>query len=223
MIAPRKGHRTKGKKQSAMIGYLEGKLLRKGDDRILVLANQVGYEVLLPAFVMNTFRAKSVGDPVSIYIYHQQTERQPKPILIGFNLEVEKEFFQYFISVEAIGALKAVKALDIPVRDIARAIESKNVYKLKQLKGIGDRTARKIIATLEGKMDKFALIRKSQKEEIPIVEDFSQQVLSVLVDQLGYKIKEAKQMITDAMKRNSNISTPEELFEEVYREEDARS
>jgi Holliday junction DNA helicase RuvA len=223
MIAPRKGHRTKGKKQSAMIGYLEGKLLRKGDDRILVLANQVGYEVLLPAFVMNTFRAKSVGDPVYIYIYHQQTERQPKPILIGFNLEVEKEFFQYFISVEAIGALKAVKALDIPVRDIARAIESKNVHKLKQLKGIGDRTARKIIATLEGKMDKFALIRKSQKEEIPIVEDFSQQVLSVLVDQLGYKIKEAKQMITDAMKRNSNISTPEELFEEVYREEDARS
>ncbi|MDH3955157.1 MAG: helix-hairpin-helix domain-containing protein [Desulfobacteraceae bacterium] len=205
-----------------MIGYLEGKLLRKGNDRILVLANQVGYEVLLPAFVMNTFKAKSVGDPVSIYIYHQQTERQPKPVLIGFNLEVEKEFFQYFISVEAIGALKAVKALDIPVRDIARAIESKNVQTLKQLKGIGDRTARKIIATLEGKMDKFALIRKSQKEEIPIVEDLSQQVLDVLVDQLGYKIKEAKQMITDAMKRNSNISTPEELFEEVYREEDAR-
>ena len=205
-----------------MIGYLEGKLLKKGNDRILVLANQVGYEVLLPAFVMNTFKAKSVGDPVSIYIYHQQTERQPKPVLIGFNLEVEKEFFQYFISVEAIGALKAVKALDIPVRDIARAIESKNVQTLKQLKGIGDRTARKIIATLEGKMDKFALIRKSQKEEIPIVEDLSQQVLDVLVDKLGYKIKEAKQMITDAMKRNSNISTPEELFEEVYREEDAR-
>jgi len=205
-----------------MIGYLEGKLLKKGDDRILVLANQVGYEVLLPAFVMNTFRTKSVGDPVSLYIYHQQTERQPKPVLIGFNLEVEKEFFQYFISVEAVGALKAVKALDIPVRDIARAIESKNVQKLKQLKGIGDRTARKIIATLEGKMDKFALIRRSQMEEVPIVEDLSKQVLNVLVDQLGYKIKDAKQMITDAMKRNRNISTPEELFEEVYREEYAR-
>jgi Holliday junction DNA helicase RuvA len=205
-----------------MIGYLEGKLLRKGDDRILILANQVGYEVLLPAFVMNTFRAKSVGDPVSLYIYHQQTERQPKPVLIGFNLEVEKEFFQYFISVEAVGALKAVKALDIPVRDIARAIESKNVQKLKQLKGIGDRTARKIIATLEGKMDKFALIQMSQKEEVPIVEDLSKQVLDVLVDQLGYKTKDAKQMITDAMKRNRNISTPEELFEEVYREEYAR-
>lgn len=206
-----------------MIGYLEGKLLKKGDDRILVLANQVGYEVLLPVFVMDTIRAKSVGDSVSLYIYHQQTERQPKPVLIGFNLEVEKEFFQYFISVEAIGALKAVKALNIPVRDIARAIESKDLSTLKQLKGIGDRTARKIIATLEGKMDKFALIRKAPEEEVPVVEDLSQQVLDVLVDQLGYNKKEARQMIIDAMERNSTISTPEELFEEVYRGENARS
>jgi Holliday junction DNA helicase RuvA len=204
-----------------MIGYLEGKLLKKEDDRILILANQIGYEVLLPAFVMETFRSKTVGDQVSFYIYYQQTERQPKPILIGFNLEVEKEFFQYFISVEAIGPLKAVKALSIPARDIARAIESKDVNTLKQLKGIGDRTARKIIATLEGKMDKFALIRKSEKIEYPVVEDLSKKVLEVLVRQLGYRTKEAKQMITDAMKRNTTLSTPEELFEEVYREENA--
>ncbi len=206
-----------------MIGYLEGKLLKKEDDRILILVNQVGYEVLLPAFVMETFSSKTVGDQVSLYIYYQQTERQPKPILIGFNLEVEKEFFQYFISVEAIGALKAVKALSIPARDIARAIESKDVNTLKQLKGIGDRTARKIVATLEGKMDKFALIRKSEKIEYPVVENLSKKVLEVLIGQLGYRTKEAKQMITDAMKRNTSISTPEELFEEVYRGENVRS
>ena len=206
-----------------MIGYLEGKLLKKEDDRILILANQVGYEVLLPAFVMETFRSKAMGDQISLYIYYQQTERQPKPILIGFNLEVEKEFFQHFISVEAVGPLKAVKALSIPARDIARAIESNDLNTLKQLKGIGDRTARKIIATLEGKMDKFALIRKSEKVEYPGVEDLSKKVLEVLVHQLGYRTKEAKQMITDAMKRNTTLSTPEELFEEVYRGENARS
>ena len=150
-----------------MIGYLEGKLLRKRDDRILVLANQIGYEILLPAFVMDTFRAKSTGDHVSLYIYYHQTERQPKPVLIGFNLEVEKEFFQHFISVEAIGVLKAIKALTIPVREIARAIETKDINKLKHLKSIGERTARKIIATLEGKMDKFALIQPSQKIDVP--------------------------------------------------------
>jgi Holliday junction DNA helicase RuvA len=204
-----------------MIGYLEGKLLKKEDDRILILANQVGYEVLLPAFVMETLRSKAMGDQISLYIYYQQTERQPKPILIGFNLEVEKEFFQHFISVEAIGPLKAVKALSIPARDIARAIESNDVNTLKQLKGIGDRTARKIIATLEGKMDKFALIRKSEKVEYPQVEDLSKKVLEVLVRQLGYRTTEAKQMITNAMKRNTTLSTPEELFEEVYRGENA--
>ncbi len=206
-----------------MIGYLEGKLLKKEGDRILLLANQVGYEVLLPAVVMETFRAKKVGDEVSLYIYHQQTERQPKSVLIGFNLEVEKEFFQYFISVEDIGPLKAVKALNVPVRDIARAIESKDIHKLKQLKGIGDRTARKIIATLEGRMNKFALIRELEKAKVPVVEDFSKQVLDVLIIQLGHRTTDAKKMIAEAMKRNSAIATPEELFEEVYRGENSLS
>jgi Holliday junction DNA helicase RuvA len=202
-----------------MIGYLEGKLLKKEGDRILLLANQVGYEVLLPSIVMETFGAKKVGDDVSLYIYYQQTERQPKPVLIGFNLEAEKEFFQHFISVEDIGPLKAVKALNVPVRDIARAIESKDIPKLKQLKGIGDRTARKIIATLEGRMNKFALIRELEKVKAPVVEDFSKQVLDVLVLQLGHKRTDAKKMIDQAMKRNRAIATPEELFEEVYRGE----
>ena len=202
-----------------MIGYLEGTLLKKEGDRILLLANQVGYEVLLPVFVMETLRTKSIGEKISLYIFHQQTERQPKPVLIGFNLEVEREFFQRFISVEAIGAMKAVKALDISVREIARAIEAKDVQKLKQLKGIGERTARKIIATLEGKMDKFALIRKAEKAKIPVEEDAAKQVMDVLVGQLGYRVSDAKRMIAAAMQRNSAITTSEELFEEVYRSE----
>jgi len=202
-----------------MIGYIEGNLLKKEEDKILLLANQVGYEVMLPAFVRETFRTKAIGDKVSLYIYHQQTERQPKPVLIGFNLEVEKEFFQYFISVEDIGVLKAVKALNIPVREIARAIEAKDIQKLKQLKGIGDRTSRKIIATLEGKMEKFALIRKIEKVETPAEEDISKQVLDVLVVQLGHRVADAKRMIAEAMQRNRAIATPEELFEEVYRGE----
>jgi Holliday junction DNA helicase RuvA len=204
-----------------MIGYIEGKLLKKEDERILLLANQVGYEILLPAFVMDSLKSKAIGDDISLYIYYQQTERQPKPVLIGFNLEVEREFFQYFISVEDIGPMKAVKALRLPVREIARAIESKDVAMLKQLKGIGNRTAQKIIATLEGKMNKFALIRKTEKEreEMPVMRDFSKQVLDVLVSQLGYRATDARKMISEAVKRNINISTPEELIEEVYRGE----
>ncbi|MDJ0829880.1 MAG: OB-fold domain-containing protein [Desulfobacterales bacterium] len=202
-----------------MIGYLEGKLLKKDEDRIILLANQVGYEVLLPAFVMDTLGAKSINEEIELYIYYQQTERQPKPVLIGFNLEAEKEFFQHFISVEAIGPLKAIKALTLPVREIARAIESKDINRLTQLKGIGTRTARKIVATLEGKVSKFALIRKSEMPVVPEIEDITKPVLDVLTTQLGHKATDARRMVLEAMQRNPAITTPEQLFEEVYRGE----
>ena len=202
-----------------MIGYLEGKILKKEEDRILVLTNQIGYEVLLPAIVMESLQDKQVGDEISLYIFYQQTERQPKPVLIGFNLEVEKEFFQYFISVEDIGPLKAAKALTVPVREIATAIEAGDINPLTKLKGIGRRTAQKVIATLEGKMGKFALIRPEDRQSEPPVEDFSKQVLDVMIKQLGHRMADARQMIEKALKRNNAIKTAEELFEEVYRGE----
>ena len=200
-----------------MIGYLEGKILKKEEERVLILSNQIGYEVLLPAFVMETINSKEVGDEISLYIYYQQTERQPKPVLIGFNLEVEKEFFQLFISVEDVGPLKAVKALTIPVREIAGAIEDRDVGALTRLKGIGNRTTQKIIASLEGKMGKFALIKKDESRRHARVEDFTEQVLDVLVKQLGHRNADARQMIASALEHNQSITTPEELFDEVYR------
>ncbi len=206
-----------------MIGYLEGKLLKKEQDRILLLApptGGVGYEILLPAIVRESIDSKKIGEEVALYIHYHQTDRQPKPTLIGFNLEVEREFFRYFISVEDIGPMKAVQALTVPVRDIARAIESRNAAYLRRLKGIGNRTAQKIVATLEGKVAKFALIREVEKTaEAAPSDDFIEQVQDVLVKQLGHKVKEAKELIAAALKRNGSIATAEELFEEVYRGE----
>jgi holliday junction DNA helicase RuvA len=202
-----------------MIAYLEGSLLKKDKDRIILLTSQVGYEILVPFFVMETLQKKAIGDPIALYIYYHQTERQPKPVLIGFNLEVEREFFQQFISVEDIGPIKAAKALIFSVREIARAIETKNTGMLKRLSGIGERTAHKIVATLQGKMGKFALIRENETEAHKPAEDFITTVLDVLVEQLGHRMNDARQLIEAALKRKPNISNPEDLFEEVYRGE----
>ncbi|BBO79184.1 Holliday junction ATP-dependent DNA helicase RuvA [Desulfosarcina widdelii] len=192
--------------------------MKKEQDRILLLVGHVGYEILVPVVVMESLADKEIGDEVSLHIYYQQTERQPKPVLIGFNLEAEKEFFQYFISVEAIGPLKAVKALNIPVGDIAHAIESGDVKTLKRLSGIGDRTAHKIVASLKGKMNRFALIRHEKNAPtVPADEDFVQMVMDVLISQLGYKTTDARQMVAEAMKRDSRIATAEDLFDEIYR------
>ncbi len=200
-----------------MIGYIEGTLMRKDEDHILLLTNQIGYEILLPAIVMGSLKGHQVGDSIVLYIYHQQTERQPKPVLIGFNLEVEREFFQHFISVEDIGPIKAARALTRPIREIASAIESRNVARLKELKGIGARTAQKIIAALEGKMGKFALMREEDQPEVTEMEDLELQVIDVLVNQLGHKRSDAKAMVTQAIQQNPDFSIAEEIFDAVYR------
>jgi Holliday junction DNA helicase RuvA len=205
-----------------MIRYLEGRLFKKEEDRIVVLASGVGYEILLPAIVRKSFAAKRAGEDgetVKLFIYYHQTERQPKPLLIGFNFEPEKEFFEKFITVEDIGPPTAAKALILPIPKIAKAIEERDSKTLESLKGIGKRTAEKIIATLHGKVGKFALMREDQ-DQVPVdveIEDFKKQVEEVLVKDLGHKVSEAQRLVKEAMVRNPNITTPEELFEEVYR------
>jgi len=206
-----------------MIGYIQGKLLQKKEDRVVVLANQVGYELLLPAVVMASVAETAPGEEVAFFVYFHQTERQPKPVLIGFNREIEKDFFQQFISVEDIGPLKAAKAMDIPVGEIARAIESRDVDTLKRLKGIGLRTAQKLIAALEGRVAKYALLQEARRASLsPAMDEIVKQVVDVLVDQLGHKMIEAKRMVAEALGRNAGITTAEALFDEVYRSQPRR-
>ncbi len=200
-----------------MIAYLEGKLKDIYDERLMLLVGGIGYEILIPAYVMNEIRrTKKAGEELAMYISFHQTERQPKPVLVGFKNELDKEFFELFISVEDIGPMAAVKALMRPVREIARFIEEKDIKALRQLKGIGERKAEKIVAALKGKVAKYALI---PEVVLPgeIVEDFRRDVEHVMVTQLGHKVMEARKMIEEAMKRNPAISSSEELFEEVYR------
>jgi len=201
-----------------MIRYIKGLMLKKEDDRVVVLADGVGYEILLPTVVRQTFNQKKAGeDEVELYISFQQTPQQPKPQLIGFNFEIEREFFEKFITVKDIGPTLAVKALALPISKIARAIEERDVGTIRRLKGIGERKAEMIISELRGKMGKFALMKEDVIPITPEPEDFRKQVEEVLVKELGHRVSEAHQMVDEAIKRNPSISSPEELFEEVYR------
>ena len=187
-----------------------------------MLVQQVGYEILIPANVSAAIQGMNLGDELALHIYHYQTERQPKPVLIGFIEDLEKEFFQQFLTVEAIGPLKAVKALTIPVGEFALAIETRDVAALKRLKGIGERMARKIVATLEGKVGQYALAVPDQQApfteaEVMTSDKFSHEVIDVLIQQLGYKKTEAQQMVSACLKRNPGIDSAEELFDEVLK------
>ena len=201
-----------------MISYLEGELIETFDDRVTLLVGGIGYDILIPAYLINEIKEdeKKGMKELKLYISYNQTERQPKPILVGFKHPFDKKFFELFISVEDIGPTAAIKALIKPVGDIARFIEEKDSKALRQLKGIGERKAEKIIATLKGKVAMYALMPKIEVTA-EIAEDFRKEVEDVLITQLGHKLTEAREMVEEAMRRNPRIASSEELFEEVYR------
>jgi holliday junction DNA helicase RuvA len=205
-----------------MISYIHGTLRQKLADRVVVDVGGLGYDVFLPQFVMRGLD-RPEGDEVEFDIYYHVTERQIRPTLIGFNNPYEKRFFEKFISVEDIGPQKAARALTLSVSTIARAIESDDIGTLRTLPGIGERTARKMVATLRGKVTEEALLVDAgfttSVPETPVTEPLSEireDVLSVLVD-MGHRQSEAAQKIDAALKANPTISTPEELIREVYR------
>jgi len=204
-----------------MISYLKGKLLKKEEGRVVILANGVGYEVFIPPIVHAALDGKKAGgdgDEITLFIPYYHSEKQQRPMLVGFNHEAEREFFEQFIKVGDIGPTKAVKLITVPISQIAQAIEERNAKFLVQIKGLGPKLADKIIAHLYGKVGKFALIKETGVEfKTEEKEDMVKQVLEVMVKQLGYKRKEALDMIKEALKNNPQVNSPEEIFEEVYR------
>lgn len=205
-----------------MISYLKGKLLKKGQDRLVILANGVGYDVLIPPIVGSAFKGKEAGengDEVTLFVSYYHQERQPRPMLVGFNQEAERDFFEEFVKVGNVGPTKAAKLISVPVHQIAQAIEERNAPFLVRMKGLGPKLADKIIAHLHGKVGKYALIKDSgiAPQEADSTEDMVKQVVEVMVKQLGYKRAEATDMVNEALRRKARFSSPEEIFEEVYR------
>jgi Holliday junction DNA helicase RuvA len=208
-----------------MIGFLKGRVISRDEESeiITLLVGQVGYEVRLPHIVyrgLEIHRMSLEEEPeLELFIYQHQTERMPKPLLIGFRNEVEREFFTKLISVQDIGPTAAARALTMPIRTIARAIEERDITTLTRLSGIGKNKAEKIAATLAGKVAKFALIQEEEREipEAVSTDELRLQVIEVLVSQLGYKRTEATVMVDEVLAENPGIQTPEELFDAVYR------
>ena len=202
-----------------MIAFLRGPVLRRAEEAIVVEAGGVGYEVHLPGVVARALPAARDGQTliVELFISFHATQNQPKPLLIGFLHEIEQEFFERFITVDGLGPTKAMKAIIHPIHTLADAIERKDVAFLRRLPGIGERTAEKIVASLHGKMGKYALLRGMTEQPAAEAGDFKVEVLDVLTKQLGHRPAEARGMVEEAMRRRPAMASAEELFQEVYR------
>ena len=205
-----------------MIFRIAGKLIQKREDSIILDVNGIFYEVLIPGAVMNCLDSQLEQDSeLSLVTYHyiQVEPSKSFPFLIGFLNEVEKEFFEKFITVSGIGPKAAVRALKVPISTIAQAIDRGDVSFLNSLPGIGTQRAKEIVAKLQGKVGKFGLIQDSEyaKTSLKGNIDMREEALDVLL-QLQYKKIEADNMIQKALTRNPDIKTVEELLNEVYKQ-----
>lgn len=204
-----------------MISRISGKLKDKKEGNLLVDVGGICYEILVPRIIMKALE-NTVGSDGTVSLvtfhYHQVEPARSTPVLIGFLNEVEKEFFERFITVSGVGPKAAVKALAFPIPLIAKAIDTGDIPFLKSLPGIGEQRAKEIIAKLQGKVGKFGLIKdECSTEQSPAKEDIRSEAMEVLL-QLQYKQAEAKQMIEEAIKRNPEIKTTEDILNEVYRQ-----
>lgn len=213
-----------GKVRGGVISYIQGILKQKLADRVVVNVNGLGYDVFLPQFVMRGLEELAEGDPIEFDIYYHVTDRQLRPTLIGFNNAYEKRFFEKFISVEDIGPQKAARALVLSVSAIAQAIETDDITVLRTLPGIGERTARKMVATLRGKVTEEALLLDAGFATVPSAT--SANPAAVLLDDgidilvnLGHRRTEAAAKIQAALRRNPDVGSAEELIREVYKGE----
>ena len=207
-----------------MINYITGTIrsLTREPGRAVVIAGGVGYEISLPTYVYQSLANDGIGEgsQIELEIYYHVTERQPKPMLVGFRHPSEKRFFEQLIQVEGIGPAKAASALVFPVSTIAIAIENEDLGSLQRLPGIGSRAAHKIVATLRGKVVATALLVDagiSEQDQTPPPSDARSEAIEALVT-LGYRPTEAQDKVDAVLRQTPDAADDlQDLMREVFK------
>src|SRR6185437_955588 len=143
-----------------------------------------------------------------------------EPRLIGFLRANDKRFFEKFITVKGIGPKTALRALTVPVGEIAQAIESKDAHFLVQLDGIGKRTAELVIAELAGKVQEFAVPftatmrgpSMGRAMRSPVEED----AIAALM-QLGERRIDAEHLLDRVKQSNPTVVATDALLRDMLR------
>ncbi|MFY9402075.1 MAG: Holliday junction branch migration protein RuvA [Candidatus Omnitrophota bacterium] len=205
-----------------MISGISGVIKEKGSNHLIIDVSGISYQVFIPSAVMQRLEELVKADGrVSLKTFHylQAEPNKSIPVLVGFLNDIEKDFFEVFITVSGIGPRAALRALNKPISQIARAIDEADLSYLKSLPGIGEQRAREIIAKLQNKIGKFGLIQDAPilKEGLDKTKDMVDEALAVLV-QLEYKRSEALNMIKRALETTKEVKTTEELLNLVYKQ-----
>jgi len=211
-----------------MITKVHGHLSGLRGDSAIVEVNGLFYEVMLPSGLTQRLARHADLDARPEVTFHTLYYIESaggvgnlRPRLIGFTEEMDREFFELLTTVGNLGTKTALRALTIPISQMAAAIENGDARTLARLPRIGKRMADKIIAELKGKVWKFALLPSGEPlaappRRRPEEEPFLLEAKEILL-QVGYRASDATAAIDKVLKAKPDIKTSQEVVQEVFR------
>ena len=189
-----------------MISYLRGRLVQKEPAFLIIDVNGVGYQVLIS---LNTY--SEIKEKEDITLLTMLVVREDAHILYGFATSAEKIMFQQLISVNGVGPSTAILVLSSmnPV-DLRNAIIREEVHTLQSVKGIGAKTAQRLILELKDKVKKDGAEISSETNQAGAHNIIRNEALSALMT-LGISRQAAEKSIDLVLKKSGNNLSLEEL------------
>ena len=199
-----------------MIASLKGALTKKSPGAVVIEANGVGFEVLVP--LPTLYELPDTGAQVQLMIHTHVRENQI--LLIGFLRQDEKEAFRFLTMVNGIGPRLAVNILSgLPANELLEAIVCKDTARLQRIPGVGKKMAERIVVELKDRIPPREWVIAQEEPVLPQQKELYLEVLSALMN-LGYKRKESEKAIQRAIRKESDRQglTLEDLLKSALRE-----
>jgi len=192
-----------------MYEYIKGKISEINPAYVVIETGDIGYYINIS---LNTY--SKLNDLSESKVFLHQVVREDAQILFGFFDKTEREIFRQLISVSGVGPNTARMMLSsLSAEEIRSAILQDDVFLLKSIKGIGAKTAQRIILDLKDKLSKL-----DKSEEIFVSESnrIREEALSAL-EILGFSKNSVEKVINKQFLENSEMSV-EELIKLVLKQ-----
>jgi Holliday junction DNA helicase RuvA len=194
-----------------MISFLKGRLVHKDPAHVVIDVNGVGYQV---AISLQTY--SEIKDQENILLHTHLQVREDAHLLFGFSNENEKKLFQQLISVNGIGPSTAVVMLSyMNSNELKSAIVREDVAALQSIKGIGGKTAQRVIIDLKDKLKKESWEETSSVSAGPH-NTLRNEALSALLT-LGLPKAAAEKSVDAILKKSGNTVTLEDLVKQALK------
>ena len=194
-----------------MIVHLQGTLAEKDISRVVVDCGGVGYEAAIP---LSTFdRLPSEGADVKLFIHHEV--REDAQLLFGFATRAERDVFELITSVSGVGPKLALAVLSgLTVGDLQLAISQGDAKRLAAVKGIGKKTAERIVVDLRGKINPIEALAnataETSKEQSRVLLD-----AMLALNALGFSEDAARAKVQKVLAENPDLSDVESVVKKA--------